>query len=159
MIIVVDKIRLSLGTAIELGLEEGEKVTNFTTLFLMTYNTEKCQANCAFCPQARESTAASDKLSRISWPEFDFHTVLDKWPSTGKYKRICIQTICYDGVVSDSVEIVQRLRQVSKLPISVAIHPINKANLKDLRTAGVSNIGIALDACTRHIDGSAILRH
>ena len=148
MIILVEKIRLSLGTAIELGLEEGEKIPNFTTMFLMTYYSEKCQANCAFCPQARESTAASDRLSRISWPEYDFHNVITNWPSTAKFQRICIQTICYNQVVTDVIDIVHQLRRISQLPISVAIHPILKRELEELRDVGVSNIGIALDACT-----------
>ncbi len=147
MIILINKIRLSLGTAIELGFEEGHRIPNFTTLFLMTYHNGKCQANCAFCPQARESTATSDKLSRISWPEYEFNEVLKKWPSSG-YQRICIQTICYDEVVNDVINIVQQLRKISRIPISVAIHPIPREELVDLKEVGVSNIGIALDACT-----------
>ncbi|MHA2396428.1 MAG: radical SAM protein, partial [Candidatus Thorarchaeota archaeon] len=67
---MVERVRLSLGTAIQVGLESGDRDPNFTTAFLMTYREGGCEANCAFCPQAQESTSASDRLSRISWPEY-----------------------------------------------------------------------------------------
>jgi len=148
LIILVEKVRLSIGTSIQLGLESGPRDPDFTTAFLMTHREGKCDANCAFCPQARESSASSDKLSRISWPEFSLDTVIENWPPPGQFRRICVQTICYPEVVDHVVEIVGRLRQITKLPISVAIHPISKDDLERLRDVGVSNIGIALDACT-----------
>lgn len=148
MIILVEKVRLSIGTAVQLGLESGSRDPDFTTAFLMTYQEGKCEANCAFCPQARESSASSDRLSRISWPEFNLDSIIDNWLPPGQFRRICVQTICYPDVVSDVVEIVGRLRQITKLPISVAIHPVSKIDLKKLKDAGVSNIGIALDAST-----------
>lgn len=151
MIILVDKVRLSIGTAVQVGLREGPRDPNFTTAFFMTYRDGKCDANCAFCPQAHESSASSDRLSRISWPEFELRDILEKWPPPGQFRRICLQTIYYPAVVSDVVDIVTSLRQITKLPLSVAIHPIRKADLVRLRNAGVSNIGIALDACTENL--------
>ncbi len=141
-------MRLSIGTAVQLGLETGPRNPDFTTAFLMTYQEGKCEANCAFCPQARESSASSDRLSRISWPEFTFVSIIENWPPPGQFRRICVQTICYPDVVNDVEDIVGRLRQITKLPISVAIHPVSKGELKKLKDAGVSNIGIALDAST-----------
>jgi len=148
LIVLVDKVRLSIGTAVQLGLEDGPRNPDFTTAFIMTYRDGKCEANCAFCPQAQDSAASSDRLSRISWPEFNLRRVLEMWPPPGQFRRICIQTICYPEVVNEVVEIVHHLRSITKLPISVAIHPIQKSDLERLRNAGVSNIGIAIDACT-----------
>lgn len=148
---MVDRIRLSIGTAVQIGLEDGPRDPNFTTAFLMTYHKDKCNANCAFCPQARNSSASSDRLSRISWPEFSLDNVITSWPPPGQFRRICVQTICYSGVIGDVVDIVARLRQITKLPISVAIHPVDKTDLAKLHDAGVSNIGIALDACTENL--------
>ena len=145
---MVDKVRLSIGTAVQLGLEDGSRDPDFTTAFIMTYREGKCEANCAFCPQAQGSTASSDRLSRISWPEFDLKTLLDIWPPPGQFRRICIQTICYPEVVEEVVEIVRKLRSITKLPISVAIHPISKSELIQLHESGVSNVGIAIDAST-----------
>jgi len=151
LIILVEKVRLSIGTAVQLGLESGRKDSDFTTAFFMTYQDGKCEANCAFCPQARESSASSDRLSRISWPEFSLDSVINNWPPPGQFRRICVQTICYPNVVEDVENIVGRLRQITKLPISVAIHPVSKEDLKKLKEVGVSNIGIALDASTSEL--------
>ncbi|TFH05221.1 MAG: radical SAM protein [Candidatus Thorarchaeota archaeon] len=148
---MVEKVRLSIGTSVQLGLESGTRDLDFTTAFLMTYQDGKCEANCAFCPQARESSASSDRLSRISWPELSLDSVIENWPPPGQFRRICVQTICYSEVVSDVVDIVGKLRKVTKLPISVAIHPILKTELQTLKDVGVSNIGIALDACTAEL--------
>ncbi len=145
---MVDKIRLSIGTAVQLGLEDGPRDSDFTTAFIMTFREGKCEANCAFCPQAQDSSASSDRLSRISWPAYDLRSIIRQWPPPGQFRRICIQTICYPAVVDEVVEIVQHLRTITKLPISVAIHPITKSELKRLHDSGVSNIGIAIDACT-----------
>ncbi|OLS31006.1 MAG: Biotin synthase [Candidatus Thorarchaeota archaeon AB_25] len=117
----------------------------------MTYRDGGCEANCAFCPQAKESTSASDRLSRISWPEYGLSEVIDTWPPPGQFRRICIQTICYPDVMNDVVEIVGELRKVSKLPISVAIHPVSTDDMVRLKDIGASNIGIALDASTPEI--------
>ena len=144
-------MRLSLGTAIQVGLESGDRDPDFTTAFFMTYREGGCEANCAFCPQALESTSSSDRLSRISWPTFDFSKVIDSWPPPGQFRRICIQTICYPEVVDDVVEIVKEIRKVTKLPLSVAIHPISTEDMLRLKSVGVSNIGIALDASTKEI--------
>jgi lipoyl synthase len=148
---LVEKIRLSIGTSVQLGLESGSRDPDFTTAFLMTYRDGKCDANCAFCPQARESTSSSDRLSRLSWPEFSMEEVIENWPLPGQFKRICVQTICYPEVVDHVVDIVEKLRQVTKLPVSVAIHPISKDDMQKLEDVGVSNIGIALDASTENL--------
>jgi biotin synthase-related radical SAM superfamily protein len=145
---MVKKIRLSIGTAIELGLESGALDPNFTTAFLMTYRREKCDANCAFCPQAKDSSSASDRLSRISWPDYDFDEVLKKWPQSSSFRRICIQTINYPNVVDDTVSVASSLRGITGLPISVAIHPIDLKEMRRLKESGITNIGIALDAST-----------
>lgn len=151
MITLVERVRLSIGTAIQIGIESGARDPNFTTAFFMTYRVGGCEANCAFCPQAQESTSASDRLSRISWPEYDLSKVIKNWPPPGQFRRVCIQTICYPEVVTDVVDIVGELRKVTKQPISVAIHPISTDDMSKLNTAGVSNIGIALDASTPEI--------
>lgn len=148
---MVERVRLSLGTAIQIGLEAGDNDPNFTTAFLMTFREGGCEANCAFCPQAQESTSTSDRLSRISWPDYVFFEVIQNWPASGQFTRICVQTICYPEVVDDVVEIVSELRRVTNLPISVAIHPITPNEMSRLKETGVSNIGIALDAGTPEI--------
>ncbi|MFH7835983.1 MAG: radical SAM protein, partial [Candidatus Aenigmatarchaeota archaeon] len=61
-------IRVSLGSAIVLGLIKGKIDVNPTTAYLLTYRNGKCIANCSFCPQAKSSKSRADMLSRIVWP-------------------------------------------------------------------------------------------
>jgi biotin synthase len=148
---LVETVRLSIGTAIQMGLESRDQDPNFTTAFIMTYREGRCDANCAFCPQAQDSTSPSDRLSRLSWPEFSLDHVIENLSTRKQFRRICIQTLCYTEVVDDVEQIVASLREVSKLPISVAIHPISKDDMVRLKDVGVSNIGIALDASTEEL--------
>jgi len=47
------RIRVSVGSAIVLGLIKGRLDAEPTTVYLLTYRHEKCSANCGFCPQAK----------------------------------------------------------------------------------------------------------
>jgi biotin synthase len=147
VIFLVDKIRISIGTAIKLGIEKGGSIEDFTTAFFMTYLDGKCSANCVFCPQARDSSSASDLLSRISWPEYRFETILRLIPTKDGFRRACIQALNYSEVVDDIVEILKKLSKKLKIPISVCIHPVSSSDLKRLKQSGATNIGIAMDAC------------
>jgi biotin synthase len=145
---LVEEVRLSLGTAIHLGLESGDPIPDFTTAFLMTYSSDKCAANCAFCPQAQDSEGGSDKLSRIGWPSFPFSSVLDGFEKRDGFQRICIQCLNYPEVVDDVCEIIRSIKAATNSQVSVCIHPVPEHQMKDLRAAGTDRIGIALDACT-----------
>jgi biotin synthase len=117
----------------------------------MTYREGRCDANCAFCPQARESTSSSDRLSRISWPDFAYPEVKAEYSVLPSFSRICIQSLNYPNVIDDVLFLVQEIRSVTDTPLSVSIHPLTKSNLQKLRDAGVTNIGIAFDACTQEL--------
>ncbi|MDF1541319.1 MAG: radical SAM protein [Candidatus Thorarchaeota archaeon] len=151
LIHLVEYVRVSAGTAIVLGIEKGPKQNHFTTAFLMTYSEEGCSANCAFCPQAVSSDSDHRFLSRIGWPLVSFEDVESKISGIDSLKRICIQTLNYPNVVIDTIEIVQRIRRVSSIPISTCIHPIDIDQMKQLKNAGINNIGIAIDACNAEL--------
>ena len=149
MIFLVDRIRISIGTAIHLGIEKGKLDKNFSTAFFMTYFDGKCSANCVFCPQARDSNSASDRLSRISWPDYQFEEIIQLIHNG--FTRACIQALNYPSVVDDVEEIIINLRDKINIPISVCIHPISSDDMQRLKQAGATNIGIAMDACTPDI--------
>ncbi|MEM0286292.1 MAG: hypothetical protein QXW34_04055, partial [Candidatus Methanomethyliaceae archaeon] len=67
-------IRVSYGTAIELGLIKGIQKTPPTTAYFFIIN-NKCKGNCKFCPQ---SIKLSNKISRIDWLEFEIEDVINK---------------------------------------------------------------------------------
>ena len=148
------KIRVSIGSAIVLGLSSGKLDASPTTAYLMTYRKGKCSANCGFCPQARESHSKTDMLSRISWPVFPTKQVLngiEKAVEHGRIKRVCIQTLNYPEVFTDLTALIKAIHQKVNVPISTSCQPLNSENIKALAEAGAERIGIALDAATEEL--------
>jgi biotin synthase len=148
----IKKIRVSFGSAVKLGLIGKKKIdASPTTCYLMTYKSGKCSANCGFCPQARDSQSSIDRLSRVIWPEYPFNEVLIKLkyllPSK-RFERICIQTLNYPDNFRDLAKIVPEIKESTSSPISVAIPPMSKDELAELKYLGVERVGIALDAST-----------
>ncbi|MHA2119109.1 MAG: radical SAM protein, partial [Candidatus Thorarchaeota archaeon] len=148
---MVEKIRISIGTAIQMGLESGKIDDCFSTAFLMTYAEGKCDANCAFCPQARESKSSSDRLSRIAWPEYNWNEVAGRISDNTSFKRVCIQVLNTPDVIDEVEKIIELLRTKTSIPISVSIHPLTIDEMKRIHDAGANSIGIAFDACTESL--------
>ena len=149
-----EQIRVSVGTAIVLGLIEGKLDAKPTTAYLMTYKAGKCTANCGFCPQARESKSSTEMLSRVTWPTFPTINVLTALATAakeGKIKRVCIQSLNYPNVFAHLEAVVKEIKKRSAVAVSVSCQPINRENIVGLANAGVNRLGIALDAATEAI--------
>jgi lipoyl synthase len=145
------QIRVSLGTAIVLGFLKGKLCAEPTTAYLMTYKIGKCEANCGFCSQARESKSSTELLSRVSWPTFPIPNVLIALKTAvkqGKIKRVCIQALNYLQVFGQIETLVKKIKEQAPVPVSVSCQPLNKENMQLLAKAGVDTLGIALDAVT-----------
>ncbi len=145
---LVEYVRVSLGTAMALGLETGSSPAPFSAAFLMTHSENGCLANCAFCPQARESKSKPEMLSRIGWPRYRLTDVLSRLKTGPVFDRVCIQSLNYPRVTDDVVQIVSAVRECHSAPVSVCIHPLSREDMMRLHQAGVQNIGVAFDACT-----------
>jgi len=148
------QIRISLGTAILLGLQNGKMDAQPTTAYMMTYKTGKCSAHCAFCPQARASKSNTDLLSRITWPTFPTTQALNALAVAAKedtIKRVCIQALNYPDVFLHLKAIVKQLNATVDIPVSVSCQPLKNENIQLLKDAGVNRLGIALDAATEEI--------
>ncbi len=144
-------IRVSVGTAIVLGLLEGKLDAEPTTAYLMTYRLGKCSANCGFCPQARASRSNTEMLSRVTWPSFPIPnvlTALTEKAKDGKIKRICIQALNYSDVFGHIEVIVKEIKKRCAIAVSVSCQPLNIHNIEHLKKSGVDRLGIALDAAT-----------
>ena len=147
-------VRVSVGSAIVLGLLEGTLGAEPTTAYLMTYKTGKCIANCGFCPQARGSLSKADLLSRVTWPVFSTKSVLKRVQSavaTARIKRVCIQALNYGDVFAHLAAIVRAVKLHAKVPVSISCQPQNRQNIVRLAEAGADRIGIALDAATEKL--------
>jgi biotin synthase-related radical SAM superfamily protein len=148
------QIRVSLGSAIVLGLLEGKLNAEPTTAYFMTYNAGKCTANCGFCPQARSSRSKAELLSRVTWPKFPTSSVLQKLKNAGenrKIMRVCIQALNYPSVFTHLTALVRAVRRHVKVPVSVSCQPLNTERIKFLAEAGAERIGIAIDAATEKL--------
>jgi len=148
------QIRVSAGSAIVLGLANGKLDAAPTTAYLMTYRKARCNANCAFCPQARESKGRADMLSRVSWPSYPTRLVIDgisRASENGKAKRVCIQALNYPQVFDHLVALVKTICSHVNIPISVSCQPLIRDNVVQLTRAGIERIGIPLDAPSEEI--------
>jgi len=149
-----EKVRVSLGSAITIGLLSGKLDAKPTTAYLMTYREGKCTANCGFCPQARKSHSRADMLSRVSWPPFSMQNVvkaLDEAVKSGWIRRVCVQALNYPEVFTHLQAIVEAITRNVRVPVSVSCQPLNMENIKRLAKAGAERIGIPLDAATEEI--------
>jgi biotin synthase len=147
-------IRMSIGSAIVLGLAEGKLDALPTTVYLLTYKDGKCTANCGFCPQAKGSKSRADMLSRVVWPAFMTRRVVDgieKAVKQNKTKRVCIQALNYPTVFDDVLSVISNIRSRCAVRISVSCQPVAIEILRKLAQAGVERIGIPLDAATEEI--------
>jgi biotin synthase-related radical SAM superfamily protein len=148
------QIRVSIGSAIVLGLLEGKLDAAPTAAYLMTYKAGKCTANCLFCPQARTSRSKAELLSRVSWPVFATKNVLLKIENASakqKIRRVCIQSLNYPEAFRHLIALATALKHRINVPISVSCQPLNVENICSLAEAGVDRIGIALDAATEKL--------
>jgi biotin synthase-related radical SAM superfamily protein len=146
------QIRVAFGTGAVLGLWGGRLGASPTTAHFLTYHNTKCSSNCKFCPQARESTADRDMLSRVVWPACELEKVLAALRENhSEFKRICLQTINYPYVVDDICELLGEIKGVCDLPISVSFNPLAASDVERLAAAGAERVCIALDAATDHI--------
>ena len=148
------KIRVSIGSAIVLGLTKGRLDAKPTTAYLLTYRKGRCRASCAFCPQSRLAQGRADMLSRVTWPVFPTEEVIHRIKEAFQQKKIvrtCIQTLNYPSVVRDILTLVRRIRESSEVPISVSCQPLRRRDMENLAEAGVQRIGIPLDAVTEEI--------
>jgi biotin synthase-related radical SAM superfamily protein len=146
---LVDSVRVAFGTGVVLGLWRGQLSIAPTTAHFMTYYNGRCNANCQFCPQARESTADLKMLSRVVWPISELGKVLAALgKNSNDFKRVCIQAVNYPKAVDDLCEFVARVKSVCNLPISVSCQPLKAGDIQKLADAGGERVSVALDAAT-----------
>lgn len=142
-------IRLSIGSAILLGLKKGKIDVLPTTTYTMLG--DYCVADCRYCAQARNSPADKKFLSRVIWPKFELNDVLDKIDDKKGYKRICVQTLKYPKIVDDLVYVISRIKEKTNIPVSACLNPLDKKSLKRLKVAGLGRVGVGLDSASESI--------
>lgn len=144
-------IRLSIGTAIELGISNGKLDINPTTAYLMIG--DKCNNKCLFCSQSIESTSRKDKLSRVIWPEFEKEEILNALLNYKKenIKRICLQVMGSDESLNEARDFINYVKNNLNIPISVSAKVENEVDINNFFDIGVEKIGIAVDAANKDL--------
>lgn len=153
------KTRLSLGSAILLGLKKARCDALPTTVYLMLG--ERCVGNCSFCTQSlhkstgecQEKQKKTDFLSRVIWPEFPFEVILNSLVEhQGHCRRLCLQCLNYRGMVDDITTLVCALREQGvTVPVSVSSVPVEKKTMLRLKSVGVDQMTFSVDGATEDI--------
>ncbi|MBU2560262.1 radical SAM protein, partial [archaeon] len=147
------KIRVSVGTANQLGLRPCKNPVLMETAYLLTYYDGHCSANCQFCSQARESGASLARVARGVYPEYSLEDTikgLDSAAKEGSIKRACIQTINRPEIMGELAPLIQDLKKTG-VQISLSRHPSSIDELEKLKELGVGRITIPLDAVTEEL--------
>ncbi len=138
-----DKIRVSYGTALVLGLKTGTQDAPPTTAYLL-WDTG-CRGACSFCPRAN-GNAESERLSRVIWPEFQTETVIEALSRLPRpFERVCMQT-GWNPDTEDSLIDISRYFIDRGFVLSVTVHPSQTGLAARLLELGVDHVGIGLDA-------------
>lgn len=146
------RLRISAGTAAAIGLDRLKVECLPTTAYLMTG--ERCDRNCGFCPQARESGARADLLSRVTWPSADPDQVVEAIASSydqagqggGGVKRVCLQVVHDRQSLPETLEAVSRIRSRSSVPICVSVFLNDPDLVRALFEAGADRVTMPIDA-------------
>jgi len=140
-------VHASLGTAAVLGLEAVQMEVAPTTAYLMVGG--RCAFDCAFCAQARSSTARAGQLSRITWPEYPLAEVLARLPAAfarGAIQRACLQVTAGPGYAAAARHLARALKEASQVPLCVSIRAADLALFAELLALGAERVTLALDA-------------
>jgi biotin synthase-related radical SAM superfamily protein len=140
------EIRLSMGSATQLGLHEMRMDAPPTTLYAMLG--DRCFGACTFCTQARDNTANRKLLSRIVWPVYNIDDVASRLVKEPSIKRICVQTLKDPALLDQLPPVIERLHAGNNKPISVCMNPVEYPYLIKLKHIGVERVGTGLDCAT-----------
>ena len=144
--------RVSSGTAAVLGLRALRMDAAPTTAYLMLG--ERCQRNCAFCAQARTSSAHQAALSRVIWPQFAAQqtaAAIAEAYAHGDIQRACFQVTSCAGHLAQTREAVACLASQADVPICVSVLAHTVQEVGELLEAGAQRVTLALDAATPEI--------
>ncbi len=153
-------VRVSSGSAAVLGLASLRMEVPPTTVYLMLG--ERCSLDCAFCAQARASSAPADQLSRVIWPKYPLATVVPRLApayASGAIVRCCLQVVAAPGHAARTRAVVRAIRREAALPLCVCTRVSRREEMGELLALGVERVTLALDAASEHVYNRVKGRH
>ena len=153
-----EHVRVSHAAAIAIGLKPGQFYRNATCdcVNLLLNYPEGCYANCTYCGLARErpGLAQDNTFIRVGWPVFETDLVVEKIAEhEEKVGRVCIAQVQDKRAYPDLLDISQRIRRKSNVPISALVSAtlLNGEKLVRIKEAGADIIGVGLDAASEEV--------
>jgi len=147
--------KMSQATAICLGLVRGRMYRGAVNrcVNLLAHYPEGCSANCAYCGLAkkRPGTYQNKSFIHVPWPVFSMEKIISAINNAPSYvKRTCISMITNGKCRQATLEMTQRLKDETALPISILIAPtiLHKNDLAEMKERGADKIGVAIDLAT-----------
>jgi len=150
---MMEKVRVSVGTAHQLGLKPSKFKVRMNTAYLLTYHNGRCSANCGFCAQARGGSADLRRVARGIYPEYPLEETVERLKEgarDGVIKRVCLQTINHPAVDKKLEALIEDLLGVG-VPVTISRHPATTQELEELKALGVDRVTIPLDAVTEEL--------
>ncbi|MDD4601779.1 MAG: radical SAM protein [Negativicutes bacterium] len=141
--------KLSAGTACVIGKKQMKVDVSPTTAYIMLG--EKCRNHCGFCAQSQDSSARSDMLSRVIWPEIPSDEAIEGISGayrTGKLKRVCLQVVNNRDSQQSSFAALQAITARSPVPICISSNIDSVEQARELIECGAERVSLALDAAT-----------
>ena len=154
MLRAVDRatVRVSAGSAVVLRLESWPQEVPPTTAYLMVG--ERCRRDCAFCAQARGSSARADLLSRVSWPRYPLPDVarrVGRAFAEGVIERCCLQVTAGPGYVARTRQAVRAIVEEGAVPLCVCLRATRLSLFDELLGLGAQRVTLALDAACERV--------
>ncbi len=139
-------IRISAGSASCLGLTANRMDAYPTTAYFLSGNS--CRMGCSFCPRSISNKGVSNRLGRVSWPEFSWEKIekgLSNAENNG-IRRICLQSVRHEEGIDPVLELIERFKSISELPLSLSAWIKDQEEAVALFETGADRISVAIDA-------------
>lgn len=151
-------VRISAAAAMTLGLKTGRTYRDAACrcINLLQNYPEGCYANCTYCGLARERPGVplDNTFIRVSWPLYETDRVAQAIADhEDKIGRICIAQVQDNRAYADLIEMEQRVRTASDVPISALVSAtlLDRDRLEQIKRAGADIIGVGLDAASEEV--------
>lgn len=144
--------KLSAGTAAAVGKKQLKTDVLPTTAYIMLG--ERCRNRCRFCAQSQDSSARSDMLSRVTWPEFPGREAAEAIAAAyrnGDLQRACLQIVKGEDSWQTGVAALTALAQAGSIPVCISTDVETAAQARELIDRGADRVSLALDAATAAI--------
>ena len=148
-------VQTSLAASLTFGFQSGSFHRNakLKGLNLLLRYEEGCSGRCHFCglSRSRQEGPKGKTFIRVDWPLYSLDDIIERSKNQDQIHRVCISMITHPKALEDTLYVIRRFKEETRLFISVLITPTlirEKGPLEAMKEAGADRVGIAIDAAT-----------